>query len=344
MTRATKAAAVVRAILVAFLLLLSSTLALAGPKEVKPPPIGYDHARFAPDPDVFRLFHGFALSFDSADDDDDVPGADRLRVPHWVAQEVRKWEPKAKDDPWCLKTGKGPSEWFTDNELRKQDLAPVHDTYTNSGFNRGHMAMRFLVARLGQDAAYNTYTLLNAVPQRPSFNQGIWKNLEYLTGAWAQNYGRIWIIQGPVFADVATAARTQGKKKPGVAIPDALFKVVIREKTAEEKTNAADLDKDAPEVIAFLYPQLGPDYAGPAFEYRHERFLTSFDEIEELTRLDFKLSTNQEVESRVERNRADALWKPSAKNKKNRQCFVKACTGNQKKREDAADPSALCRP
>ena len=125
MTRETKAAVVVRAILGASLLLLSSTLALAGAKEIKPPPNGYDHARFAPDPDVFRLFHGFALSFDSADDDDHVPGPDRLRVPHWVAQEVRKWEPKSKDDPRCLKTGKGPGEWFTDSELREQDLAPA---------------------------------------------------------------------------------------------------------------------------------------------------------------------------------------------------------------------------
>ena len=201
--------------------------------------------------------------------------------------------------------------------------------------------MKFLVERLGQDAAYNTYTLLNAVPQRPSFNQGIGRTSNISPGLGRRTMGGYGSFRGRCSP---MSPRTQGKNKPGVAIPDALFKVVIREKTAEEKTKAADQDKDAPEVIAFLYPQLGSGYAGPASEYRHERFLTSVDEIEELTRLDFKLSANQEVESRVERNRADALWKPSAKNKKNRQCFVKACTGKQEKRENAASLSALCRP
>ena len=51
------------------------------------------------------------------------------------------------------------------------------------------MAMKLLVERLGQDAAFNTHTVLNAIPQRPKFNQGIWQNLEFLTGAWAQTYG-----------------------------------------------------------------------------------------------------------------------------------------------------------
>lgn len=338
----TKKTLAIPAILGAFLLLLASTVALGGAKVVKPPPEGYDHTRFAPDPDIFKVFHGFALSFDSADDDDCVPGANRLRVPHWVAQEVREWRPETGDARWCLKTGEGPGRWFTDKELRRQDLAPIHDTYTNSGFDRGHMAMKLLVERLGPGAAYNTHTMLNAVPQRPAFNQGIWKDLELLTGAWAQYYGRIWIIQGPVFADVATAAWTKGKNKPGVAIPDALFKVVVREKTEKEKTKAADRDKDAPEVMAFLYPQVGPGYTGPVSEYRHEPFLTSVDEIEKLTCLDFRLSANLAVEKRVERRRAQALWKPSAVDEKNRQCFVKACTKKQNKTENA--PDAACRP
>ena len=51
--------------------------------------------------------------------------------------------------------------------------------------------MKLLVERLGRDAAYNTHTVLNAIPQRPKFNQGIWRNLEFLTGAWAQAYGQI---------------------------------------------------------------------------------------------------------------------------------------------------------
>ena len=122
--------------------------------------------------------------------------------------------------------------------------------------------MKLLVERLGQDAAYNTHTVLNAIPQRPKFNRGIWQNLEFLTGAWAQSYGAVWVIQGPVFYEGERLAwiGDQGERK--VAVPDAAFKVVIRHKTEEEKDNAATRDKEAPEVLALLYPQVGPGYSG----------------------------------------------------------------------------------
>ena len=72
--------------------------------------------------------------------------------------------------------------------------------------------------RLGQDAAYNTHTVLNAIPQRPKFNQGIWQNLEFLTGAWAQEYEKIWVIQGPVFYKKTTLAwiGDEGERKVAV--------------------------------------------------------------------------------------------------------------------------------
>ena len=156
------------------------------------------------------MFHGFAVSFDSKDDDNGEPGADLLRLPHWVAQELRRWEPlagdQADDEAWCLDTLKSRPTWFTDTDLFASGVAPNDDSYRNSGFDRGHMAMKLLVERLGRDAAFNTHTVLNAIPQRPKFNQGIWLNLEYLTGAWAQTYGTVWVIQGPVFYQGKTLA------------------------------------------------------------------------------------------------------------------------------------------
>ena len=83
---------------------------------------------------------------------------------------------------------------------------------------------------------------------------------------------------------------------------------MIREKTDGERAKVADRDKGVPEVLAFLYPQVGPGYFGPREAYRHERFLTTVDEIEELTGLDFKPSADPTVEKRVERHRATQLW------------------------------------
>jgi len=297
-------------------------------RPVRPPPEGYEHTRFAPAPDILKLFHGFAVSFDSKDDDGKLE-ASVLRVPHWVAHEVRRWEPpeaeRDDDAAWCLDTVSRPSRWFADRDLFASGVSPNDDSYRSSGFNRGHMAMKLLVERLGQDAAYNTHTVLNAVPQRPRFNQGIWQNLEYLTGAWAQVYRRVWIVQGPVFHPGKVQAWIGEEGEPEVAVPDAVFKIVIREKTEQERDAAADRDKTAPEVLAFLYPQLASGYFGSTKDYRHERFLATIDEIEELTGLDFKPSADPSIERRVERRRAEALWHPVVVDHGNRRLFLSGC-------------------
>ena len=78
-------------------------------------------------------------------------------------------------------------------------------------------------------------------------------------------------------------------------------------------------------LLAFRYPQLGPGYFGPSKDYRHERFLTTVDEIEELTGLDFKPSTDATIEKRVENQRATALWDPPVVDMKRRRLFLSGC-------------------
>ena len=133
--------------------------------------------------------------------------------------------------------------------------------------------------------------------------------MEYLTGAWAQNYEKIWIIQGPVFYPDETPVAwvgDEGERK--IAVPDAVFKIVVRDNPKK--------------VLAFLYPQLAPEYflsCSDERNYRHSRFLTTVDEIEKLTGLDFKLPDN------LEHQRATALWEPQVVNLKNRELFLSGC-------------------
>ena len=322
-------AKIVARVVVPAALLFSWVAVQAAGRPVQPPPEGYEHTKFAPEADILKVFRGFAVSFDSKDDDGGEPGPDLLRVPHWIAQELRRWEPPADDreddEAWCLDTLKKRPKWFTDPDLFTSGVAANDNSYRNSGFDRGHMAMKLLVERLGQDAAYNTHTVLNAIPQRPKFNQGIWQNLEFLTGAWAQAYGQIWVIQGPIFYDLKTLSWIGDEGEREIAVPDAAFKVVIRFKTEEQKDKAPPRDKEAPEVLAFLYPQVGPGYFGRPEDYRHARFLTTVDEIERLTGLDFKPSGDPGIEKRLERQRASGLWEPSVVDLKQRRTFVPAC-------------------
>ena len=286
-------------------------------------PQACNHVRFSPEADIGRLFCGFALSFDSKDDDDNEPGADLLRVPHWVSQELSGWELPG-GDPYddlvrCLDSrGAGPTR-SADSDLFDTGVAPKDDSYDDSGFDRGHMAMNLPVKRSGGNAGCDAHTLLSAIPQRPKFRQGIWKDLEYLTAAWAQKYGKVWVIQGPVFYESQTLAWIGDKGERKVAVPDAVFKIVTRDKTADEKNGAITENGGDPEVLAFLYPQLGPGYFCPSDDYRHQRFLTTVEEIEKLTGLDFKLGES------VKRKRAKVLWDRGAVDLGQRSLVLSRC-------------------
>lgn len=265
-------------------------------------PAGYDHAKYAPKPDILRQFAAFTVSFDSKDDDDGDGKEDLRRVPEWVAQHVKRFTGP------CIDTDRRPSTWLTDAELFRSGVAPGDASYEGSGFDRGHLAAKLLSARISPAAEWNSHTVLNAVPQRPRFNQQIWRNLEDITGAWAQIYGEVWIVQGPIFERGASPATIGDKGEPAVAVPDALFKVVIRNKTAEEKAMAPTANKDDPEILSFLYPQLGPRYYGKHDEFSHERFLTTLDEVEKLTGLTFLGSLNEDARKRMRWARAQTMW------------------------------------
>ena len=279
----------------------------------------YEHARFSPEADILRTFEGFTVSFDSKDDDDGDGKPDIRRTPEWVSHEIRRWEPlmgeNSPESSWCLNTGERPSRWTSDRGLVKSGVAPKDESYRGSGYDRGHMAMKLLVERLGQRAARRTHTMLNAVPQRGEFNRGIWQKLELLTGAWAQEYERVWVIQGPIFGDKRPAGWIGDNGEYQVAVPDALFKIVVRE------DGAAGVHK----ILAFLYPQVGPGYNERHTEYRHERFLTTVREIEELTGLDFRTSENQEIEDALETERAKMLWEPREVDFGNPRLFLSGC-------------------
>ena len=97
------------------------------------------------------------------------------------------------------------------------------------------------------------------------------------------------MIQGPVFyPDEPPAGWIGDEGERKIAVPDAAFKIVVRYKTEEEGNKAVDRDGQTLEILAFLYPQLGPEYflsCSDKRDYRHARFLTTVDEIEEVTGL-----------------------------------------------------------
>jgi DNA/RNA endonuclease G (NUC1) len=243
----------------------------------------YRHDLFLTLPqDSFRSFTAFVVSFDGADD------GVALGLPEWVAYELRS--------PGSASGGKyeRPSTWATDEALHQQCLAPDDSSYRDSGYSRGHMCMKSHASRLGAVADRETHTLLNACPQLQNMNAGVWLAIENLTGDWADSFGNVWIVTGPVF----TRAERQWIGDPGevpVAVPDAFFKIVVR------------LNGSTPEVLAFLVPMEGDDaHSKQSADVRP--YLTSVDVIEALTKLDFLTGLADPTEAHLECRMSTVLW------------------------------------
>ncbi|MDD5599616.1 MAG: DNA/RNA non-specific endonuclease [Victivallaceae bacterium] len=94
-------------------------------------------------------------------------------------------------------------------------------------FVRGHMCPKSTAERISIKAAIETHTLLNACPQLQSQNNGIWKELEQKCETMADQYGKVWIITGPVFFNKSPSMWLGSNTEKKAAIPDALFKIII---------------------------------------------------------------------------------------------------------------------
>ncbi|MCY4382623.1 MAG: DNA/RNA non-specific endonuclease [Nitrospinae bacterium] len=268
----------------------------------------YDHDRFktlvtgsaGEDNHVYK-FRAYVSIFDGADDDDGDGTPDFLGIPHFVAYEIKRYQGRLKKGP------DRPGTWITDMALRKLGLAPTDSTYKYSRafrsnhsnwYVRGHLCMKQHAWRLGENADWNTHTVLNAVPQREIFNNGIWLDLEKLTAKWADEYGSVWVITGPVFEPQSNKPTDWlGEPEKGemsIAIPDALFKIVVRNTD----------DPNRPAVLAFIYPQ---DVKGNS-PYDHTPYMKSVEIIEQKTGLDFFTSLDDSIQKEIEQKITKVLW------------------------------------
>ena len=192
----------------------------------------YEHDRWGTYPlDLFFKFDAFVVSFDGLDDDDGDGKPDLWGIPEFVAYEIRRSDKKHK-------LPKRP-KWTTDEKLFKAGIAPDDQTYAVSGthklpevktafrFVRGHMCPKSTAERISVKAAIETHTLLNACPQLQAQNNGIWKEVEQKCEAMADQYGKVWIITGPVFFNKTPSMWLGSNTEKQAAIPDAFFKIIV---------------------------------------------------------------------------------------------------------------------
>lgn len=111
------------------------------------------------------------------------------------------------------------NEFAPDPALPESERAVPAD-YRRSGFDRGHLAPAADFSTSTEHMRESFY-LSNIVPQVGENNRGVWARLESQVRRLARAHGTVFVVTGPVFD--AQPARIGS----GVAVPGALFKVVI---------------------------------------------------------------------------------------------------------------------
>lgn len=202
--------------------------------------------------------------------------SDALGNPVWAAYHLR-------DLARLPAAGARPEKFETDRRTAAR-VAP--EDYTNSGYDRGHLAPNYAIAtRYGAAAQRETFLMSNITPQLHSLNAGLWKELELkIATSYPARYEEVWVLTGPVFSPAPK------KLRGGVAVPEAFFLIVIDENEGKLRT------------LAFLVPQDAPTTADP------ERYLTPIEEIQRRTGLDFLSELDDAAEKQVEAQRAARVW------------------------------------
>ena len=119
------------------------------------------------------------------------------------------------------------------------------------------------------------------------FNRGIWKYLEAKAREWAKKRKNIYVMTGPIYAD--KNYKTIGPNK--VAIPTHFYKIIVSSTSRGENLDA----------IAFIVPNknLG---SSPIKNY-----ITTIDEVEKETGLNFLRGLEDPVEKKLEAKKA-VMW------------------------------------
>lgn len=192
----------------------------------------------------------------------------KWKIPNWVAYELTAEETYG-DFPRKKKISPDPLV---------KGYRVQHSDYSNSGYDRGHMAPAADM-KWSEQAMRESFYMTNICPQNQNLNRGDWSDLEELARDWARKYGSIYIACGPL---VSQDHRTIGQNKK-IAIPNAFFKVFLRQ---------TDTSWTA---IGFVMPnQAG---SRPLMTY-----MLSIDEVEQLSGIDFFYNLPDSIEDSIEKD------------------------------------------
>ena len=188
----------------------------------------------------------------------------------WVFYEIKKERilgPVSRTD-----------DFRSDNSV-STNSATLSD-YKGSGYDRGHLAP-------AHDFSFNTtamsesFYMSNMSPQNPSFNRGIWVELESLVRSWG-SASSIYVVTGPI---LSSCSATIGQNN--VCVPKYYYKVIYN--PSEQK------------MIALVLPNEKGDQD---LDY----YVCTVDNLEKRTNIDFFPILEDKLEQKLESEVHKEYW------------------------------------
>ncbi len=201
----------------------------------------------------------------------------------WVAYELTKEETYGKQER---------KDRFVSDPIVATESAHPYE-YRNSGYTRGHLApagdMKFDELAM-QECFYTS----NISPQTKEFNAGIWNDLEMQTRNWARKYKKVYVITGPILTDrglekMVYVNNRGNKEESEITIPKRFYKIIYDFSYAGKE-----------KMIAFIISQ---DAEGDIANY-----VTTVDDIEKTTGLDFFTNLSKEKQNELESSSDFNKW------------------------------------
>ena len=197
------------------------------------------------------------------------------RLPNWVA-----WRLTAEHVDGPAKRPNNAWHEDTDVPLRRA----TSSDYKGSGWTRGHMCPAG-DNKWDGEAMYESFLYSNCCPQNGNLNNGTWNQIELACRRWAQEYGSVQIVSGPILYDQEHA--TIGENK--VVVPEAFFKAILC------------LDDNHPKGIAFVCKNT--DGNG-----KKELYVNSIRQVERITGMTFFPHLPKNVTETVKDNANIEEW------------------------------------
>lgn len=195
------------------------------------------------------------------------------RIPNWVAYELTKFESEG--------TCERARHFIPDPEVR--GVCPETRDYSNSGYDRGHMAPAGDM-KWDEQAMRESFYLSNICPQNHNLNAGVWKSLEEKVRNWAQQYGSVYVVCGPIVSSNSSVIGSCD-----ISVPEAFYKVLLI-------------------PMGGTYQAIGFYFENKAGTRPLKTFCKTVDEVEAMTKIDFFPQLDDKIENSIEANIDFSFW------------------------------------